>query len=588
MKNGPKTGSEVPAGSSLPARYAIKEIERERFLTCLEAPNLYAQIEKSFTVSASTARKSPQGTIFLDGAAQSEPFLDHERQVYNFDHHEGCVRTFTLATCEQVLVMIMKGLDLRDREWNIFANEPDLDTILSIWLIFNHQRISRKERLPLRFLFGLVRLEGVIDSYGLDLKELSALPPENLRKTQQVIDHLRKDEINLKRDGLWDEIDYMEYTASILHKIDRIIYKSFDFTDFKGVEELARAELINNRMIAVVDSDMGIYELEPHLDKLYGDRLGVAALRKSPHTYTLRRMDLFMPVDLESVYDKLNFLDPAVKCRTDRNKWGGSADIGGSPRSSGTKLTPLQIAQACRNAMQKPDILQQVYRFFKTILLVAAIILAAEICRFIWPGGDLTGGKTSGGLLHNPDFGFIVTLFLFTAIALAIYSFRKTWQFGIITPVGKDWWFILPVMILSGFAGGVWLPLQPLPHVNIYGIILAICIIAPLAFELLFRSLAHGILAQSARIQHCNSRWSISWPSVGAALMYAGLFGYMLRLVPESAGPLPPGWLLGKLFGAFIFGLAAGIVRERSHSVLPAYLFHVITATCAALVPNTL
>jgi hypothetical protein len=43
----------------------------------------------------------------------SEPFMDLEKQIYNFDHHEGCKRPFTLSTCEQVLVMILKGMDLR-------------------------------------------------------------------------------------------------------------------------------------------------------------------------------------------------------------------------------------------------------------------------------------------------------------------------------------------------------------------------------------------------------------------------------------------------------------------------------------------
>ena len=74
--------------------------------------------------------------------------MDHERQVYNFDHHEGCVRAFTLASCEQTLVMYMKGLDLQGREWNIFANEPDLDTILAIWILLNHSRIGGHGRQP--------------------------------------------------------------------------------------------------------------------------------------------------------------------------------------------------------------------------------------------------------------------------------------------------------------------------------------------------------------------------------------------------------------------------------------------------------
>ena len=53
-----------------------------------------------------------KGTIFLDGAAKGEPFMDASRGIYNLDHHEGCVRSFTLSTCEQAMILIRKGLDL--------------------------------------------------------------------------------------------------------------------------------------------------------------------------------------------------------------------------------------------------------------------------------------------------------------------------------------------------------------------------------------------------------------------------------------------------------------------------------------------
>ena len=130
--------------SQLPERYTIKGSNGERVLICQEAPNLNVHVEPGLSVTGSVARKSPGGTIFLDGVAQCEPFMDHERQVYNLDHHEGCVRAFTLATCEQTLVMYMKGLDLQGREWHVFANEPDLDTILSIWILLNHARICKQ------------------------------------------------------------------------------------------------------------------------------------------------------------------------------------------------------------------------------------------------------------------------------------------------------------------------------------------------------------------------------------------------------------------------------------------------------------
>ena len=198
-----------------PERYKIKESDNKRSLICVEAPNIEVVIEAGLTVSAPAARKSPPCTIYLDGVAQSEPFMDLEKQIYNFDHHEGCARPFTLAACEQVLVMILKGMDLRARDWRVFANEPDLDTILAIWLILNHVRIQQKEFGGLARLSALVRVEGIIDSHGLEMTALSGLPSKPLMKTKKMIDYLRAEEIDLKSKGRISEA-YRSLRTSVL------------------------------------------------------------------------------------------------------------------------------------------------------------------------------------------------------------------------------------------------------------------------------------------------------------------------------------------------------------------------------------
>ena len=212
--------------------------------------------------SSTAVRKSPPCTIFLDGVAQSEPFMDLEKQIYNFDHHEGCIRPFTLSACEQVLVMILKGMDLRGRDWRVFANEPDLDTILAIWLIFNHVRVQQKEFGGLDRLCALVRLEGIIDSHGLEMVAISGFAPKSLTKTKKLIEYLRAEEVDLKSKGIWKESDLLEYAALILHKVDRIIYKAEELGDVKDVTELARVEFADNRIAVVVETQLGIYELE--------------------------------------------------------------------------------------------------------------------------------------------------------------------------------------------------------------------------------------------------------------------------------------------------------------------------------------
>jgi hypothetical protein len=572
----------------LPERYSIKSNGDERVLICLEAPNLNVHIEPGLAINASMARKSPAGTIFLDGIAQCEPFMDHERQVYNLDHHEGCVRAFTLATCEQTLVMYMKGLDLRGREWHIFANDPDLDAILAIWILLNHARIGRQDNTQRRILFALVRYEGIIDALGLELKELSALPPELMRKIQRVVDHLRSDEIALKKEGRWEKTDFLTHTISILHKIDQIFFKPSDFADYKGIEELARIDLTDQRIAAVVEADMGIYEIEPHLNKLYGNRLGIVFLKKGEASYTARQMDLFMPINLEDIYERLNFVDPAVKCRTQANKWGGATDIGGSPRDTGTLLTPLEIAQTCRDAVQRLGLVQQAYRFGLTAALVSLILLCAQIIRIYWSPADWFQSGQLHAFWNLPDFGFLLALAMGTALSLLFIAYCKPWQYGWIRPVGTNWWFFLPVVLAAGFFGGVWMP-ESLQKGQSWNLVIALGILGlPLTAELLFRSLAHGLLTQGAKIQRSDTRWFLSWPIAGSTILYMVYILSLSMVSSAQISPIQPGRLAISLVSAALFGLSLGMVRERSQSLFPAMLFHVLAAAVAFIITRLL
>ncbi len=161
--------AEQPA-MKIPNRYAIRETGSEKYISSIEAPNIAVYIKSGLSIPAAAVAKAAPGTIYLDGVAQNGPLLDHARQVYNFDHHEGCVRLFTLSTCEQVLLVIKKGLDLCSRDWKVYANDPDLDTILAVWLLLNHMRIHERESIRENILFPLVRLQGIIDSLGLEMK----------------------------------------------------------------------------------------------------------------------------------------------------------------------------------------------------------------------------------------------------------------------------------------------------------------------------------------------------------------------------------------------------------------------------------
>lgn len=52
----------------------------------------------------------PPKSIALDGACQG-PAIDVAARRYSFDHHAGCVRLATSASCQQVFDAIIMGFD---------------------------------------------------------------------------------------------------------------------------------------------------------------------------------------------------------------------------------------------------------------------------------------------------------------------------------------------------------------------------------------------------------------------------------------------------------------------------------------------
>ncbi len=562
---------------NLPERYKIREHEGKRVLICLEAPNIGVVIEPGLTVSSSAARKSPPCTIFLDGVAQSEPFMDLEKQIYNFDHHEGCIRPFTLSTCEQVLVMILKGMDLRGRDWRVFANEPDLDTILAIWLIFNHVRIQQKDFGGLDRLCALVRLEGIIDSYGLEMAAISGFPNRALRKTKKLIEYLRAEEVDLKGKGIWRENDLLEYAALILHKVDRIIYKSAELGDIKDVRELARVEFADNRIAVAVETRLGIYDLESYLDRLYGERLGLVVLKKDDKTYTLRSLDPFMPGDLNAVYKILNFIDPAVKGRDDGNKWGGSADIGGSPRGDvGTRLTPQQIVKACRDAFKKPSLGEIVLRFIHSLVITSVIIGLSTVCASLPVFRSWLSRIGTSDVFTDTYFLFFASVLLLTSVFLGIYASKRPWQFGLALPSGKSWWILLPFVFFSVIGTGIFFPYKGLDSVGSFIPIAFSIVVIPLSLEILFRSLAHGVLITTYNVRSHDKHWYLSFTSIVSAILYAAFMVGILFFPHYLQNDFQLKPAVACLVACMVMGLFTAFVREESQSVLPVFLFHAL------------
>ncbi len=555
----------VAATAALPDRYSIRPAEEDkRYLCCVEAPEVKVFVQRGFSVKSVAAKKYPEGTIFLDGASQGEPFLDLSRQVLNLDHHEGCIRTFTLATCEQALLLTLRGLDIKERPWTIYANEPDLDTVLAIWVLLNGMHLRGEKTRIRRKIIPLVRLEGLIDAHGLELQEFSGFPEDLLQRTSKRLQRLLDEEKQLKASGSWNEIDFLNYTAEQLRSVDRMIYPSDYFEGLRSVEEILRVDLTPNRTAVLCRSGSGIYELETDLKKLYGKRLGLVILQKDPKTYTVRQVDPFLPDTLEAVYRKLNILDPSVSSVDSENRWGGSAEIGGSPRRDGSRLSPQEIAYACQQAFRKPDLTSRLAVAALSLSLTGLIILSGWVALWLFPERDLDK------IFRHQQLGFSVGSLAASLLLLALIARKRPRLYGIRLPGGWDWLWVTPLALAGGLMGGVWRPTGSIDLITL-GTVLAM----PLGIELAFRSLAHGILIRDFKSLYGSRSWFLSWPVVISSLFYTlwtlspwvPLTFPSFELFATGGNWIPP-------IGAVLFGISAAVARERSASVVAPLLLH--------------
>jgi membrane protease YdiL (CAAX protease family) len=562
--------------SAVPNRYRISNDDHGRFLTCVEAPMVMVRAEPGIAISAKRARNYQAGAIFLDGAAQGEPFVDVKKDLYNLDHPEGCIRS--LAICEQAMVLIRKGLDLRKRDWVVLANDADLDTIFAVWVLLNYLRLNADAEVRAKVM-PLLRFEGAIDAHGAESQDLCALPSDLLRSISYMEQKLRQQEDVLKHYGRWAETDLLEYIADRLRAVDQLLYSPDEFDGLCQIDELARAEMAGGSVAVVCrSSDAPMDEVERRLQKIYGQRLGILIFEVSNSTCNVRQLDGSLPATLERAYERLNLLDPVVTGASE-NRWGGSAESGSSPRKTGTGLAPAQIVEAIRDTFRAPTMSDLVSAIPRAAFLAAAALSPALALNFI------------GNLLR--DKGYIaVETGLLSALVLSLTAGFLFWTkarrvpglYGWRVPAGFGWVRVLPLAILGAAAGGVWAPgslawqtaadgLYPFSGIAV--------LLFPLGAELLFRGVLLGHLAAHLPIQKSGGVRQPSWPTLISSVLYAGASLLFFRAF--AMGQIHVGQWLFVAGGAAAFGLASGAARERSESILASVLLHWVCAAALLL-----
>ena len=469
------------------------------------------------------------------------------------------------------MVLLRKRLlDPNKRDWTLYASGADLDTVLAIWVFLNHVRLGEENPHLHAQLMPLLRLEGAIDALGLEFEDFCGLPTDLLASTRHRMNQLRDRELELKRTGRWNRCDLLSYVADQLRAIDRMVYRESDLAESLDIEELARTEIADGAVAVVVRARDGIYEVERALRRFHGDRLGLIALQTTASSYSLRQVNPSLPASLDDLYMRLNLIDPASDGNRSSNRWGGSADIGGSPRSTGTRLSARQIAAGCRHVHGRPRVVQLIARAALAMITSAAFMLAAlpHLVPGLAPASWLPG---------DPAQAFGAAFFALAGLSLIGIGRRAPGLYGLRLPSGLDWLLLLPLALIGAVAGGVWMPVG-----TVWGfaspadaLLLAIVFAVPAAAELLFRGIVHGGLASVSTIQRSGGPWFLSWPVVLTSGLYA-----ICSILPALLTASAPQNMLGAagyptvLLGALGFGIASGMARERAESLLPPIVLH--------------
>jgi hypothetical protein len=543
-----------PSGRRVVDRYRVAVSSTDAVLHCDETPGIDVRIDASFTFSEAEARKLGPRVILLDGAGAFAPLIDGDAKLYNLDHHQGCVRAFTLATCEQALVLVAKGLELDRGGWTLYANEPDLDAVLAIWVLLNHRRVMQLSDAEQRILLPMIRLEGAIDACGIETAAFCGLPEPARGEAERRLDQLFQREQALRA---LPTLTSSARTAALLREVDGIVFAETDFGEWRPVEELFGNIELSDELVAVACRDTaGIYDVERRLRERWGARLGLIVLQRQPGKYTLRASAALAGVSLEPLYSFLNIVDPAVDGRPASQRWGGSDEIGGSPRDRRSALTPDGVLRAAHWVARRP--LGRVRAALRALWTSAAVALAALLLSL--GAFAISGFRTSPLTEACIPLGLAGTIALSAGTWLACRQKRKAlWVPGWRAPAGRLWLLLVPLAVGLATLVGAWLPASARDDAFSGVASAATAALAVFGSEAWFRGWVHGLVWLAS-----PSRALQQPPLVSTAtLVSSALYALAMLLVVRPAHVVPTA------AAAMLAGVALGTLRERSLSLWP-------------------
>ena len=286
--------------------------------------------------------RAPRCSVALDGYVIGGPKFDAHKVVANYNHHEGVDRLATRATCGQVLMAIRRGFfrafrDDRGPCLTAYVNDCDEDVCVS-WYLLSHGALSEQTMNPL--LNRLVMMEDALDATAGAYPFPADLPV--LRELAWVFEPYRQ----FRLSGGLDRRDARAFRAVVEDVVGRVerhvvgrgsevpldvrydrIGGGAGWTMVREVGNEARTGLHADGVLAFVS---------------------VRERRDGRHTYVVGRTSPFVAFPVRRVLDACNSVESALAGDLGGDVWGGSDEIGGSPRAAGSRLTPDLVERIVR------------------------------------------------------------------------------------------------------------------------------------------------------------------------------------------------------------------------------------------------
>lgn len=290
-------------------------------------------------------QKADPFSIALDGYVIGGPWYDEKGPYANFNHHEDVDRLATRSTCGQVHLAIRSGLFLvfrnrRGHHAHVYVNDCDEDVCMAWFLLNNGALVEQKDGEKTdpevyQRLYRLVNMEDNLDTTS----GAYPLPADYplLSGVNWVFEPYQQFRLSGKL--------YRRNTKEFREIIDVVGERTMQYIHGRGktVELDTRFEVIgggkNWSMVRKIGAQArtGMFTQGIHAYITAQQREDLSAW-----DYAIGRTSLFVDFDVPYACERLNKAEGLLD---NPDRWGGGNTTGGSPRVSGSKLSPKEVEE---------------------------------------------------------------------------------------------------------------------------------------------------------------------------------------------------------------------------------------------------